>query len=74
MLGFLAQWQTIPVKGEAYDKCIACSDLVVSKYKKEGFAFILEVLNHPEVLEEISGMRKEKEICVDWVSTAEDDF
>ena len=76
LLGFLAQWKTLTVKGEAYDKCSARSDMVVSKYKEEGFDFILEVLNRPEVLEEITGMKKEKEkeCVIEWISTSEDDF
>jgi len=74
LLGFLAQWNTISVKGDAYDKCVACSKAVVDKYKQDGFNFVLEVLNHSEVLEEITGMKKEKEVVVDWVSTNEDDF
>ena len=43
--------------GRAYDKCIACSASVVEAYEKQGFDFVASVLNEPELLEELTGLK-----------------
>jgi ubiquitin-like modifier-activating enzyme ATG7 len=72
--GFLSQWKSLIVSGECYDKCTACSDPIVDAYKKDGFEFVLKVLNNPEVLEEMTGISQEKAQETEWDFTAEDDF
>jgi ubiquitin-like modifier-activating enzyme ATG7 len=47
--------------GRAYDKCIACSASVVEAYEKQGFDFVASVLNEPELLEELTGLKAVKE-------------
>ena len=74
LLGFLSQWNNTVVTGHAYDKCIACSKTVVERYKRDGFEFVLEALNSPESLEEITGLKEAKECAAEWVCSAEDDF
>ena len=47
--------------GFAYDRCIACSETIRSAYAAGGFDFLESVLNNPDSLEDITGLRKVKE-------------
>ena len=37
--------------------CTACSNLIINKYKKYGFDFLMKVFNDPTFLEKISGLQ-----------------
>lgn len=72
--GFLSQWKTITVSGDCYSKCTACSDPIVNAYKKDGFDFVIAAMNTPEILEELTGIVKEKNAAAEWEFSVEDDF
>eukprot|EP00898_Chlorokybus_atmophyticus_P004525 jgi/Chlat1/5073/Chrsp33S05065 len=68
--GFLTHWSNLMVKGPAFDKCTACSSTVVSEYRQRGADFVLQVLKHPEYLEELTGLEALKsgvdEYLAEW--------
>ena len=61
--------------GSAYDKCTACSTMIVDQLRKEGVEFVLKVLNEPLLLEEITGLADMKKSLDDMMEDfgAEDD-
>jgi ubiquitin-like modifier-activating enzyme ATG7 len=54
--GYLSTWQTIQVKGKAYDCCSACSPTIVDAYQKDGWDFVKRAINEKGYVEEISGL------------------
>lgn len=70
--GFLAQFNTLRVVGQAYDRCTGCSAAVVDAYRTEGFEMILRAMNEDKYLEHLTGLDKmyqeadEMEAAVDW--------
>ncbi|KAG1349719.1 hypothetical protein G6F62_003489 [Rhizopus arrhizus] len=77
--GFLGQFNNMLIVGQAYDKCTACSEKIVSAYDKEPLAFVKKVLQDPIHLEDITGLaelKAESEALLlndDWAEE-EDDF
>ena len=41
-----------------YEYCSCCSNKIIEEYKKNNKQFIIKVLNNPEYLEEISGLKQ----------------
>ncbi|KAJ3285899.1 Autophagy protein 7 [Borealophlyctis nickersoniae] len=68
--GFLTHFTNLLVVGQAYDKCTACSDIILSEYRTHGFDFLLRAFNSPQYLEEITGLqdmhRESEAVDVDW--------
>lgn len=68
--GSLSDFSTITLSGKAYDKCPACSDIVLNAYKEEGSKFILKALSTPKYLEDLTGLTKlhdeTADIDLDW--------
>ncbi|XP_015921791.1 ubiquitin-like modifier-activating enzyme ATG7 [Parasteatoda tepidariorum] len=56
--GYLDRFQNTLLTSKAFDCCTACSNKVIEEYNKEGFSFLLKVLNDPCHLEEITGLTK----------------
>ncbi|XP_065918994.1 ubiquitin-like modifier-activating enzyme ATG7 [Dysidea avara] len=56
--GFLSRFQNVLPASRSFDKCTACSEQVVSCYKKEGFDFLLKTFNTPNFLEDLTGLSK----------------
>ncbi|KAL3678221.1 hypothetical protein R1sor_021177 [Riccia sorocarpa] len=54
--GFVAHFSQMVVVGSAFDKCTACSSIVVEEFRKRGMEFVLEVLNRPNYLEDLTGL------------------
>ena len=54
--GYMSTWQTIQVKGRAYDCCSACSPRILEKYEKDGWEFVKRAINEKGYVEEISGL------------------
>ncbi|XP_035829161.1 ubiquitin-like modifier-activating enzyme ATG7 [Aplysia californica] len=54
--GFLARFHQILPASRAFDMCTACSDVVLNKYKTEGFDFLLRAFNEPGFLEDLTGL------------------
>eukprot|EP01104_Vermistella_antarctica_P018864 TRINITY_DN7161_c0_g1_i1.p1 TRINITY_DN7161_c0_g1~~TRINITY_DN7161_c0_g1_i1.p1 ORF type:complete len:741 (+),score=150.32 TRINITY_DN7161_c0_g1_i1:56-2278(+) len=54
--GFLSHLTTTIVTGYAFNRCTACSELVINEYRKDGFEFLLHVFNDPHYLEKVTGL------------------
>ena len=54
--GFLSTWQTIQVKGQAYDSCSACSPKILDAYEQDGWDFVKRAVNEKGFVEEVSGL------------------
>lgn len=54
--GSLSQFSQMTLVGHASPSCTACSFTVVSEYKKRGLDFLLEAINHPTYLEDLTGL------------------
>ncbi|XP_063627187.1 ubiquitin-like modifier-activating enzyme ATG7 [Cydia splendana] len=54
--GFLHSYRTVAPTCAKFKNCIACSDLVLEKYRTEGEDFVFKVLNSGSYLEEVTGL------------------
>ncbi|KAI3456165.1 hypothetical protein Pfo_012828 [Paulownia fortunei] len=54
--GSLSQFSQMTLVGHASTSCTACSSTVVSEYQKRGLDFILQAINHPTYLEDLTGL------------------
>ncbi|KAK5117198.1 hypothetical protein LTR85_008966 [Meristemomyces frigidus] len=54
--GFMSTWQTIQVKGKAYDCCAACSPKILEAYESGGWEFVKKAVNERGYVEEVSGL------------------
>ncbi len=63
---FLTQNQYMTSTGEAYDKCTACSLLIMDKITQKGIDFIKECLQNPKSIEQLTGLDKIGDIDVEW--------
>jgi ubiquitin-like modifier-activating enzyme ATG7 len=73
--GHMTSFTNNVAMGSAYDKCTACSTMIVDQLRKEGVEFVLKVLNEPLLLEEITGLADMKKSLDDMMEDfgAEDD-
>lgn len=77
--GFLTDWRTLTIRGQAYDCCSACSPTILSLYNDEGWDFVKRAINEKGYVEEVSGLaevqRRAEELDneVDWQSEGEED-
>jgi ubiquitin-like modifier-activating enzyme ATG7 len=56
--GFLHNFTSLNIVGQAYDCCSACSDKVLDAYQSEGWAFVKKALNEKDYVEELSGLKE----------------
>ncbi|KAG6441549.1 hypothetical protein O3G_MSEX001900 [Manduca sexta] len=54
--GFLHSYQTVVPTCTKFKQCIACSDIVIDLYRKEGIDFLLKVFNSGTYLEQVTGL------------------
>ncbi|XP_050667265.1 ubiquitin-like modifier-activating enzyme ATG7 isoform X2 [Leptidea sinapis] len=54
--GFLHSYQNVTPTCTKFQQCIACSDIVIQKYREEGIQFLFKVFNSGTYLEEITGL------------------
>ncbi|CAN6444283.1 unnamed protein product [Victoria cruziana] len=54
--GSLSQFSQFTLIGHASSSCTACSATVVSEFKKRGMDFVIEAINHPTYLEDLTGI------------------
>ncbi|KAJ3112724.1 Autophagy protein 7 [Nowakowskiella sp. JEL0407] len=68
--GFQTHFTSLLVVGQAYEKCTACSEVVLNAYKAGGFEFLYKVFHSSVFLEDLTGlseMHKETEgTDLDW--------
>lgn len=76
--GFLSRYHTILPASQAFDKCTACSAVVLKHYKEHGFAFLLKVFNEPNnFLEDLTGLTQLHQQTHDmevWEMSDDDEF
>ncbi|CAG8494260.1 7433_t:CDS:10 [Ambispora gerdemannii] len=76
--GFLTHFNNMIIVGQAYNRCTACSDIIIDEYRKHGFDFLLRVFNSSSdsYLEEVTGLAQlhaDSEVAGDFVWDEEDE-
>ncbi|MCL7037000.1 hypothetical protein MKW94_009982, partial [Papaver nudicaule] len=68
--GSLSQFNQMTLVGHSSNYCTACSSTVVSEYRRRGMAFVLDAINKPTYLEDLTGltelMKSMNTLDVDW--------
>lgn len=68
--GSLSQFSQMTLVGHSSNNCTACSCTVVSEYQERGMEFILQAINHPTYLEDLTGltelMKSVSSFQLDW--------
>lgn len=68
--GSLSQFSQMSLVGHSSNSCTACCSIVVSEYRRRGMDFVLEAINHPTYLEDLTGltelMKSANSFEVDW--------
>ncbi|KAL7195234.1 hypothetical protein ACSBR1_035452 [Camellia fascicularis] len=54
--GSLSQFSQMTLVGHSSNSCTACCCTVVSEYRERGVDFVLEAINHPTYLEDLTGL------------------
>ncbi|XP_065878879.1 ubiquitin-like modifier-activating enzyme atg7 [Euphorbia lathyris] len=80
--GSLYQFSQMILIGHASNSCTACCSTVVSEYRNRGMEFLLEAINHPTYLEDVTGltelMKSANSYKLDWDNESDgvddDDF
>ncbi len=65
--GFLSHYTTWSLLGHKYKHCTACSLPVLNKFQSDGIEFLVECCRDPGMVEDISGVRVDRDVCVDDV-------
>lgn len=75
--GALSQFSQMILVGHSSNSCTACCPTVVSEYRKRGLEFVLEAVNHPTYLEDLTGltelMKSANSFEVDWDNETDND-
>ncbi|XP_019450840.1 PREDICTED: ubiquitin-like modifier-activating enzyme atg7 [Lupinus angustifolius] len=75
--GSLSQFSQMTLIGHSSSSCTACCHTVVSEYRNRGMEFILEAINHPTYLEDLTGltelMKSAASFSLDWDKEIDDD-
>ena len=56
--GFLSRFTEVLPSTTAFKSCTACSNIVIQKYKQDGLSFLFDAFNDPNLLEEVTGLKK----------------
>ncbi|KAK9064282.1 hypothetical protein SSX86_015662 [Deinandra increscens subsp. villosa] len=75
--GALSQFSQMILVGHSSNSCTACCPTVVSEYRKRGLEFVLQAINHPTYLEDLTGltelMKSANSFELDWDDATDDD-
>ncbi|KAL5772250.1 hypothetical protein ACOSQ2_012174 [Xanthoceras sorbifolium] len=75
--GSISQFSQMTLVGHSSNSCTACCSTVVSEYQKRGTEFLLQAINHPTYLEDVTGLTELKESAnsfqVDWDIETDDE-
>ncbi|XP_028787717.1 ubiquitin-like modifier-activating enzyme atg7 [Neltuma alba] len=75
--GSLSQFSQMTLVGHSSSSCTACCQMVVSEYRNRGMEFILEAINHPTYLEDLTGltelMKSAASFSLDWDKDMDDE-
>uniref|UniRef100_A0A804QTY4 Ubiquitin-like modifier-activating enzyme ATG7 n=1 Tax=Zea mays TaxID=4577 RepID=A0A804QTY4_MAIZE len=79
MRGSLSQYNILTLLGYSSSNCTACSHAVLYQYRRRGMDFVMQVINEPTYLEDLTGLTElmKSASCsqVEWVDEIdEDDF
>lgn len=75
---FLNRFQNLVIKGQSYPNCSACSEPILSEYRKHGWEFVKKALDDKEYIAELSGLaevqRQAEAVAnnVDWEEEEEE--
>lgn len=68
--GSLSQFSQMTLVGHSSNSCTACSSTVVAEYQERGMEFIIQAINHPTYLEDVTGltelMKSASSFNLDW--------
>lgn len=56
--GFLGNFETMKVWGPSYPNCSACSPAITNTWREQGWDFVRQALDTPDIINEISGLRE----------------
>ncbi|CAH9100522.1 unnamed protein product [Cuscuta epithymum] len=74
--GSLSQFSQMSLVGHASSTCTGCCSKVVSEFEKQGMNFVLEAINHPTYLEDVTGLteliKSAGSFELDWENETED--
>ncbi|GMH05504.1 hypothetical protein Nepgr_007344 [Nepenthes gracilis] len=75
--GSISQFSQMTLIGHSSNSCTACCSVVVSEYRKRGMDFVLQAVNEPTYLEDLTGltelMKSASSFKLDWDDEAEID-
>lgn len=71
--GFLSNWDIRSFAGKPYDCCSACSNEIISLYKKDGWEFVKRAINERGWVEEISGLAEVQRRAEEAMKDLDDD-
>ncbi|ONK70021.1 uncharacterized protein A4U43_C05F29420 [Asparagus officinalis] len=75
--GSISQFSQLTLLGYSSSSCTACSSAVVSEYRSRGMEFILQAINHPTYLEDLTGltelMKSASTFQLDWDDGTDED-
>ncbi|KAG0456151.1 hypothetical protein HPP92_023939 [Vanilla planifolia] len=74
--GSIPQFSQMTLLGYSSKSCTACSDAVVSEYRRRGMEFVLQAINQPSYLEDLTGltelMKSANSFNLDWDEEADE--
>lgn len=71
--GYMSTWQTLQIKGKAYDCCAACSEGIVRAYETDGWEFVKRALGEKGFVEKVSGLEEVQRLAEEAARAMEDD-
>lgn len=75
--GSLSQFSQMTLVGRSSDSCTACCSTVISEYREREKEFIIQAINHPTYLEDLTGLTELKKSAssfkLDWDNETDDD-
>jgi ubiquitin-like modifier-activating enzyme ATG7 len=54
--GFLGNFDTMKIWGPSYPSCSACSPNITKAWREQGWEFVKQALNTPDIINDISGL------------------
>ncbi|KAF8696902.1 hypothetical protein HU200_036544 [Digitaria exilis] len=77
MRGSLSQYNLLTLLGYSSSNCTACSNVVLSEYRRRGMDFVMQVINEPTYLEDLTGltdlMKSAAYSEVEWVDETDEE-
>ncbi|XP_062205300.1 ubiquitin-like modifier-activating enzyme atg7 isoform X2 [Phragmites australis] len=75
--GSLSQYNLLTLLGYSSSNCTSCSNAVLSEYRRRGMDFVMQVINEPTYLEDLTGltdlMKSAAYAQVEWLDETDED-